>query len=75
MVDVTKIFEDEIKEAADSLVKSLPITEIQLRNLSDNEVDELHELITKVKNATSMNDRTNEVVKHAKLIGQIISKL
>ena len=74
MSDVTEIFKSEIQEAADSLVKSLPITEIQLRELTDDEVKELHNLITAVKEAADENEQIGAVVKNAKLIGKLISQ-
>lgn len=74
MADIVEIAGKEIDEAVDSLVSKLPITKIQLKQLTNEDVKKLDKLITKVKQSTDDNEKITAVIENAELLVKIIAK-
>lgn len=74
--DLQKEFSDEIAAAAEDLNNSLPMSKPQLRAaFSDQELKDLHTMISEIKKATSENQKAAKLTEHAKTALTLLKKL
>ena len=74
--DLRDEFDEEIKQAAEELSNSLPLSKPQLRNAySDDELREIHLLIKEVKEAVDENEKTAKLSSHALSVLKLLKGL
>ena len=74
--DLRNEFRDEIQSAAEELSNSLPLSKPQLRRaFSDEELSEIHEMITAVNEATSDYKKSAKLGEYASSAFKLLKKL
>jgi hypothetical protein len=74
--DIRNEFSSDISQIADELNNSLPMSKPQLRTaFSDQELKEIHVLLTEINEATSENDKIVKIANNAKSAFHLLKKL
>ncbi len=74
--DLKGEFSEEIRKSAEELSNSLPISKPQLREaFSDEEVTELHKLVTEINAATTENVKIKKLADNSKAALGLLKKL